>query len=74
MKRTDQPQAQPTPALDAYAQAAQNCRDIAAQVGVRNCDDNPAWRAAEREANARYSEARAAGHSTDEVLKAGRAQ
>ena len=72
MKRS-QPQPQrPTPALDAYAQASQTCRDIAQQVGVRNCDDNPAWRAAERQANTRYDEARAAGHSVDEILKAGR--
>ncbi|WP_460071108.1 hypothetical protein [Streptomyces sp. YKOK-I1] len=68
-----QPQ-QPTPALDAYAQAAQTCRDIAQQTGVRNCDDNPDWRAAEQTANTRYDEARAAGHSVDEVLKAGRPQ
>jgi hypothetical protein len=62
---------QPTP-VQAYAQAAQSCRDIAQQVGVRNCDDDPGWRAAEQTANARYDEARAAGHSVDELLKAGR--
>jgi hypothetical protein len=66
-----QPQ-RPTPALDAYAQAAQNCRDIAAQVGIRNCDDDLNWRAAELVANTRFDEAVAAGHSVDETLKAGR--
>lgn len=63
---------QQTPALDAYAQAAQNCRDIAAEVGIRNCDDDLNWRAAELVANTRYDEAIAAGHSVDEALKAGR--
>lgn len=63
---------QPTPALDAYAQAAQNCRDIAQQVGIRNCDDDLDWRAAELVANTRYDEAITAGHSADETLKAGR--
>lgn len=66
-----QPQ-QPTPALTAYAEAAQQCRDIAQQVGVRNCDDDPTWRAAELAANTRHDEARAAGHSVDELSKAGR--
>ncbi|MFF0512453.1 hypothetical protein [Streptomyces sp. NPDC004250] len=61
-----------SPELAAYAQAAQTCRDIAQQVGVRNCDDDPNWRAAEALANTRFDEARAAGHSQDEVLKAGR--
>ena len=62
---------QPTP-VQAYADAAQNCRDIAAEVGVRNCDDDPNWRAAELVANTRFDEAVAAGHTIDEVLKAGR--
>jgi hypothetical protein len=65
---------QPTPALDAYAQASQNCRDIAAEVGIRNCDDDLNWRAAELVANARFEDAQAAGHSVDEILKAGRKQ
>jgi hypothetical protein len=73
-ERIGQPQGQPTPALDAYAQAAQNCRHIAAQVGIRNCDDDLDWRAAELIANTRYDEAIAAGHPADQVLKAGRAQ
>lgn len=60
------------PALSAYTQAAQNCRDIAAEVGIRNCDNDLDWRAAELVANTRYDEAIAAGHSVDEVLKAGR--
>lgn len=74
MKRTDAHGQQPTPEVAAYAQAAQNCRDIAQQVGVRNCDDDLDWRAAELVANARFDEAVAAGHSHDEVLKAGRKQ
>lgn len=71
-ERNGQPTGQHSPALDAYAQAAQNCRDIAAQVGIRNCDDDLNWRAAELVANTRYDEAIAAGHSVDEALKAGR--
>lgn len=71
-ERNGQPTGQPTPALDAYAQAAQNCRDIAQQVGIRNCDNDLNWRAAELVANTRYDEAIAAGHTVDEALKAGR--
>ncbi len=63
---------QPTPTLDAYAQAAQDCRDIAQQVGGRNCDADPEWRASEYEAEKRYDEARTAGYSVAEVAKAGR--
>lgn len=65
---------QPSPELTAWAEANQRCRDIAQQVGVRNCDDSPEWRAAESEAGALYDAALAAGHTTDEVLKAGRAR
>ncbi|WP_225825625.1 hypothetical protein [Streptomyces naphthomycinicus] len=65
---------QPSPALQAYTQASQNCRDIAAEVGVRNCDDDLNWRAAELVAEDRFSDAQAAGHSIDEILKAGRAR
>ena len=72
MEPTQQPAGQHSPALTAYAQAVQNCRDIAQQVGVRNCDDDPDWRAAELVANTRHDEARAAGHSYDELSKAGR--
>jgi len=72
VKRIDPQPSQPTPALDAYAQASQNCRDIAQQVGVRNCDDDLNWRAAELVAEARWKDAEAAGHSVDELLKAGR--
>lgn len=68
---TSTPQPQHSPAVAAYAQAAQNCRDIAAEVGIRNCDDDLNWRAAELVANARFDEALDAGHSYDEVLKAG---
>ena len=70
--RSQQQPHQHSPALTAYAQAAQNCRDIAQQVGVRNCDDDLDWRAAELVANTRHDEARAAGHSYDELSKAGR--
>ncbi|MEU1273018.1 hypothetical protein [Streptomyces sp. NPDC005799] len=62
------------PAVAAYAQAAQNCRDIGQQVGVRNCDNDLNWRAAELVAEARFNDARNAGHSVDEILKAGRKQ
>jgi hypothetical protein len=72
--RIHQPQAQPSPELTAYAQASQNCRDIAQQVGVQNCDDDLNWRAAELVAEARWNDAQAAGHSIDEILKAGRKQ
>jgi hypothetical protein len=71
-ERNGQPQGQPTPALETYAQAAQNCRDIAQQVGIHNCDNDLNWRAAELVANTRYDEAVAAGHSVDETLKVGR--
>lgn len=72
--RTDQPQGQPSPTLAAYGHAAQDCRDIAQQVGIRNCDTDPEWRASEYQAEQRYDDARAAGYSTAEVLKAGRQQ
>ncbi|MGW1616354.1 hypothetical protein ACWCQZ_44300 [Streptomyces sp. NPDC002285] len=71
-KSTSTPQAQHSPALAAVTHAAQDCRDIAQQVGIRNCDTDPEWRASEYEAEQRYNEARAAGHSVDEVAKAGR--
>jgi hypothetical protein len=72
--RNGQPAGQPSPTLDAYAQAAQDCRDIAQQTGVRNCDSDPEWRASEYEAEQRYTEARSVGYSAAEVLKAGRKQ
>ncbi|MER5750651.1 hypothetical protein [Streptomyces sp. NPDC002088] len=71
---TDRQPPQDSPALTAYAEAAQACRDIAQNVGVRNCDDDPDWKAAEWRANDLFDKALAAGHSTDEVLKAGRKQ
>lgn len=64
----------PSPAIAAFAHAAQDCRDIAAHTGVRNCDTDPEWRASEYEAEQRYEEARAAGHSATSVLQAGRAR
>ena len=69
---TSTPQPQHSPAVDAYGHAAQDCRDIAQQVGVRNCDLDPEWRASEYEAEQRYTDARDAGYSAAEVLKAGR--
>jgi hypothetical protein len=74
MERTDQQAQQPSPALAAYAQAAQTCRDIAQQVGIRNCDDDPDWKAAEWRADDLFTKARAAGHSVDEILEAGQKQ
>lgn len=61
-------------AISAFAHAAQDCRDIATQTGIRNCDSDPEWRASEYEAEQRYDEARAAGHSAADVLRAGRPQ
>lgn len=72
MDRTHQSQPQHSPEVAAYAHAAQNCRDIAAEVGLRNCDNDLDWLAAELVANTRFDEALNAGHSYDEVLKAGR--
>jgi hypothetical protein len=63
---------QQDPTLAAYGHAAQDCRDIAAEIGVRDCDADPEWRASEYEAEQRYDAARTAGHSVDAVLKAGR--
>lgn len=70
--RKGQQPAEHSPALDAYAEASQACRDIAQQVGVRQCDDDPDWKAAEWRANDLFDQAVAAGHSHDEVLKAWR--
>lgn len=72
MDRSQQSKAQPSPAVTAYAHAAQDCRDIAQAVGIRNCDTNPQWRASEYEAEQRYNEARTAGHSAAALLNAGR--
>ena len=74
MQGTDPQQQQHSPALDAYAAASQKCRDIAQEVGVQNCDDSPEWRAAEREAEARFTDAQTVGHSIADILKAGRQQ
>lgn len=70
--RTDQPAGQHSPTLAAVAHAAQDCRDIAQQTSVRNCDSDPEWRASEYEAEQRYDDARAAGYGVTEVAKAGR--
>lgn len=63
---------QQSPEVARYAEAAQTCRDIAQEVGVRNCDNNPNWKAAERRANDLFDKAVSAGHTVDEVLNAGR--
>jgi len=73
-ERNGQPQAQPTPAIDAYAQAAQNCRDIAQQVGIRSCDADPDWKAAEWRAEDLHAQALAAGHTYDELTAADKAR
>jgi hypothetical protein len=53
-----------------YAAANQRCRDIGQQVGVRHCDEDPQWRAAEREAEALWKQARAAGHTAADLIAA----
>jgi len=58
--------------VDRYAAANQTCRDIAQKVGARNCDENPEWRAAEREAEHLWTQARDAGHTVDELMAASR--
>lgn len=63
---------QQPPEIAAYAQAVRNCRDIAADVGVRDCDTDPDWKAAEWRANDLFDKALHAGHGYDEILKAGR--
>lgn len=72
-ERNGQLAEQPTPAepslLTRYARACQTCRDIAAQVGP-GYDEHPQWRAAEREAEDLWKQARAAGHTVAEILTA----
>ncbi|WP_037616387.1 hypothetical protein [Streptomyces aureus] len=51
-----------------YAAAVQKCRDIAQQVGVKNCDDSAEWRAAEIAANELWTKAREAGHTTATLM------
>ena len=65
-----QPQQQPV--LAAYADANQQCRDIAANVGIDNCESDPDWQAANGRVNDLYDQALTAGHSVDEILEAGR--
>jgi hypothetical protein len=72
---TDQQAEQHSPAptlLDLYTAANQNCRNIAQQVGIKHCDEDPTWRAAEREAEHLWTQAREAGHTVAEILAAGR--
>lgn len=61
-----------TDLLAVWAAANQACRDRAQTVGIRNCDDDPEWRALEKAANAAYEAARAAGYTPDELREAGR--
>jgi len=68
------PQDQPASLLDRYAAATQRCRAIAQEVGHRDCDTHPRWRAADREAEAVWKEALAAGHSAEELTAASRAK
>ncbi|WP_327403850.1 hypothetical protein OG194_29715 [Streptomyces sp. NBC_01288] len=56
--------------LDRYAAASQRCRQIGQQVGLRRCDEDPEWRAAEREAEALWKIGLAAGHTRDELIAA----
>jgi len=53
-----------------YAAANQRCRDIGQQIGVRHCDEDPKWRAAEREAEALWKQARAVGHTAAALIAA----
>ena len=64
--------AEQTNLLAAWATANQACRDRAQVVGVRNCDDDPEWRALEKAANAAHEAALAAGHTYEELREAGR--
>lgn len=60
--------------LDRYAAATQRCRDIAKEIGFRDSDTDPRWRAADRKAEAIWKEALAAGHTADELTAASRAK
>jgi hypothetical protein len=53
-----------------YATASRRCQDIAQQVGVRHCDESDEWRAAEIAANALWTKAREAGHTTSALMAA----
>lgn len=72
--RTDQTGAQPSPTGEPdlparYAAAVQHGRDLAREAGPRY-DETPAWRANEREVEDLWKQARAAGHTVDELMAA----
>jgi len=58
--------------LERYAAATQRCRNVAKEIGFRDCDTNPRWRAADREAEAIWQEALAAGHTREQLTAASR--
>jgi hypothetical protein len=58
--------------LERYAAATQRCRDIAAEIDWHDCDTHPRWRAADREAEAIWQEALAAGHTREQLTAASR--
>ncbi|MEV1063405.1 hypothetical protein [Streptomyces sp. NPDC050263] len=58
--------------LERYAAATQRCRDIAKDIGFRDCDTNPRWRAADRQAEAVWKQALAAGHTSEQLTAASR--
>lgn len=70
---TSTPQPQPS-LVDQYADANQTCRDIAQQVGIRNCDDDADWKAAEWRAEDLHAKAIAAGHTYEELSAANKAR
>lgn len=59
--------------LDRYAAASQRCREIGQKAGLRRCDEDPNWRAAEREAEALWKIGIAAGLTRDELIAASKA-
>lgn len=60
--------------INRYAASSQLCRDIAQRVGLRECDDSQEWRDAETESNRLWDLAHEAGHSSAELLAAGKAK
>ncbi|MDX5570260.1 hypothetical protein PYK79_52885 [Streptomyces sp. ID05-04B] len=60
--------------LEQYAAATARCREIAKEIGHRDCDTHPRWRTADRAAESLWKQALAAGHTADELTAASRAQ
>jgi hypothetical protein len=56
--------------LEHYAAASQRCRDISRQLGFQRCDEDPTWRAAERQAEHLWKQAREAGIPADDLIAA----